>query len=255
MLYIKKESCSADIEEDIAKQINRPEWDKLPEVLGKEEAVFLRDEFFDRLNKDSIREGLLREQHGLCAYCMAELKNSGEVTIIEHLYPLRKSKTRAMDYQNWLAVCKGGQDLDLPDGEKRVCCCDHKKADTIVKLSPLNWEQMQGIAYFDDGTIFYRSANQRQNNIINHEINYNFGLNGKFDTRTGRSRKDTSTGIVKRRKDSYKAIFDLLDEKLADESLTKDFIVEYINDLTCKDNWDGFVGVQLFVLNDILSKL
>lgn len=248
MLYIQKENCPADIQAQVDTLINTEEWDNIPEIPSSEQASLIRKQYFDKLTKPSIREALISEQHGLCAYCMGSVKNSGESTTIEHLVPLSRSKAGAMDYMNWLAVCTGGRNVEPAQGEDRVVCCDVKKGHNITSLSPFNQSQMDRIAYYDDGTIFYNSSPGKEQRKITHEINYTFGLNGKVDPQTGHCRKDTTTGIVKSRKDAYAAMRDLLIELDSAGELSPEIINRFQKSLLSDMVWEPFVGVKLYVL-------
>lgn len=249
MLFIQKKSCPDHIQAEIDRLIDSDEWRSIPEEPSSEQAEIIREQYFDKLTKSSVRETLITEQHGLCAYCMASVVNSKDSTTIEHLIPLSKSKAGSMNYQNWLAVCMGGQNTEPAQGEDRVVCCDVKKGNNITTLSPLNKAQMERIAYYDDGTVFYNAPSGKEQRKITHEINYTFGLNGKVDPKTGHSRKDTSTGIVKSRKDAYIAMQDLLLELDNTGELTPDVITKFRHSLLSDMVWEPFVGVKLFVLN------
>ena len=248
MLYVQKENCPDDIQAQIDELTGTEEWDIIPEEPSSEQAKIIRERFFDKLKKGPIRETLISEQHGLCAYCMDRVVNSEDQTTIEHLIPLSKSKAGAMDYANWLAVCMGGQNIVPPQGEDRIVCCDVKKGNNITVLSPFNKAQMSRIAYYDDGTIFYSAPSGKRQRIIKHEINYTFGLNGKVDSKTGRSREDTTTGIVIQRKDAYIAMRDLLQELDSNGELTSDNIDKIRDDLLSETVWEPFIGVKLYVL-------
>ena len=246
MLYIQKENCPADIQAQIDALIGTEEWDDIPEEPSSEQAALIREQYFDKLRKPPVREALISEQHGLCAYCMDRIEK--ESTTIEHLIPLSRSKAGAMNYQNWLAVCMGGRNMELPPGEDRVVCCDVKKGGNITRLSPFNQTQMERIAYYSDGTIFYDAPSGKNQRNITHEINYTFGLNGKVDPKTGRSRKDTSTGIVKQRQDAYIAMYDLLQELDSRGELTPEVIDRFRLSLLSDEIWEPFIGVKLYVL-------
>lgn len=250
MLYIQKNSCPNDIQSEIDKLINFDEWRNIPEVPSSEQVVIVRRQYFDKLYKRAIREALIAEQHGLCAYCMDRVENSKDSTTIEHLIPLSKSKSGAMNYQNWIAVCKGGQNIEPSQGEKRIVCCDVKKGSNVTILSPLNQSQMNHISYYSDGTIFYNAPSGRDLRTITREINYTFGLNGKVDPKTGHSRKDTTTGIVKARKDAYISMLDLLVELEESGELTSDVIQNFKLSLLSDDVWEPFIGVKLYVLDN-----
>ena len=112
MIYVKKNSCPENIQKDFDLQKAKSEWNDIPEEPNKEQARILREEFFDKLNKDQLRDALIKEQHGLCVYCMSRIENTAESTVIEHWYPLSKSKEKALQYENLFASCYGGQKRD-----------------------------------------------------------------------------------------------------------------------------------------------
>ena len=86
MLYIQKNSVQQTILNKI-NEIKRSElWKKIPENDTK--AIRAQ---FDLLPKEKIRQSLVEEQHGLCAYCMRRIQNSDKMSI-EHWYPLSNSK-------------------------------------------------------------------------------------------------------------------------------------------------------------------
>lgn len=255
MLYIKKQVCPPEIQADIDRLISQEEWPTLPEEsVTKEQTEYLRKNYFDKLlTKNDIRRALSEEQHGLCAYCMARIQSTGETTNIEHWYPLSKSKTRSMDYQNFLAVCSGGE--NSPD-KKKVLCCDKKKGDKEAVLSPLDQEMMSHIVYSPSGMIQFKKENTPRRHIDarNRELNFTYGLNGSVDNH-GKLLRDTSTGLVKNRKDAYEEMNDSLLALLEDDELTAEWIRETIESYTSEPQWEPFVGVKLYVLKTYLDKL
>ena len=255
MLYIQKENCPADIQEDIDRLTSGKKWAEFPEVPSSDQAHSIRKIYFDHLRKWRVREALIAEQKGLCAYCMCRVENSGNSTTIEHFVPLSKSKSGALNYQNWLAVCKGGQNIKLPKGKKRVICCDAKKSNTITRLTPLDRRQMENIAYYDDGTIYYSDTADRDYARFCNELDSIYGLNGKVDPRTHRSQKDTTSGIVKQRKDAYIAMFDELMRMESEGELTTDLIIRFRESLLADTPWEPFIGVKLYVLDMFLNTL
>ena len=255
MIYVQKEKTPADIQAEIDRLTGTPKWASYPEHPSSEEAHAIRDRYFNRLNKSRVREALLAEQKGLCAYCMCRIHNQGSCTTIEHVIPLSRSKAGAMDYQNWLAVCKGGTNFPKPNNGKRIICCDAKKGNTITTLTPLDRRQMEGIAYYDDGTLYYRSTKDPDYRKIVQDINNVYGLNGVVDPKNGRSRRDTTSGIVKHRKDAYIAMFDEL-MRLSDAGeLTADLVLRFRESLLSDKKWEPFIGVKLHVLDMFLKTL
>ena len=254
MLYIEKKPCPADIQAEIDHLTRTKAWQSFSEHPVADEAKRIRTNYFNKLDKSRVREALIAEQKGICAYCMCAIENNGRSTTIEHLVPLSKSKAGAMSYANWLAVCNGGRNTPLSGGEKRVICCDAKKSNTSVTLTPLDRDRMERIAYYDDGSIYYRDQNDPQYPQLRRDLNEVYGLNGTVDAR-GRSRKDTTTGIVKRRKDTYITLFEELMEMEAQGLLTIDLVRRFRRSLCEDEAWEPFVGVKLYVLDLFLETL
>ena len=61
MIYLEKAACPREIQEDFDAQKAKPEWNTIPEVPDSEQAKRLRENFFDQLNKDRLREALVKE--------------------------------------------------------------------------------------------------------------------------------------------------------------------------------------------------
>lgn len=245
MLYIEKKSPPQAYLRAVAAIKGSPIWRSIQD--GETKAI--RDQF-DRLPKSEIRKALLAEQHHICAYCMKRIWNDDEETqmvhmTIEHWFPLSQDKERALDYRNFLGVCKGGGDVAGPG--RRVLCCDASKgneADLLV--NPLDKSMMQRIAYMKDGTIYCLPTDGLDVDRINSDLNEVLCLNGKTD-RHG-SRIDTSTELLKGRRDAYaraqKIYKDLADRK----QLTSTQIKKRIQQIEQKEVYDEFEGTILFVL-------
>ena len=117
------------------------------------------DETWERFRRysskgyDEIKARLLKEQHGLCAYCEITLKQTDEDGTlddfrVEHFYP--KSATEEdghnyhLDWENLLGVCHGGSQAAVVDAEKRYSTlktertCDVPKSDKEISSKILN---------------------------------------------------------------------------------------------------------------------
>lgn len=252
MIFVDKGPCPQEIQEDIDAQKAKDGWNEIPEIPNAEQAKRLREEFFDALDKTRIRTELLKRQHGLCVYCMTRVENDSDSAVIEHLYPLSKSKQRALQYANLFVSCRGGEDRDA-NGHRRVLCCDAKKEDSIIQLDPLNKDMMDSIVYYSDGRIDIAESygtriirNQLRQNLQNH-----LGLNGKV-LNDGSIISDTETEIVKGRRDAYKEESDLIEELEQMGELTQERIDEEIENLLSQNPREDFVGVKLFVLSQTL---
>lgn len=64
--------------------------------------------FGNEFPKNDVKRVLLHEQHGICAYCMKRIRMDNH-SRVELLVPLSKSKDNAIDYNNMLGVCDGGE--------------------------------------------------------------------------------------------------------------------------------------------------
>lgn len=210
MLYIEKNECPGEVADDIQAIKETDAWKNTPEplnqVLPEERSKTTRElrNFFDQLKKDKIREALLIEQHYLCAYCMSSIENNPLHTTIEHWLPLSKSKETALDYQNFLATCKGGSDIDASALKgTRLLCCDANKGDNdALTLDPRNKEMLSGITYLSDGIMEYQDTPPFDCFAIQNDIDKILRLNGKIDSEHI-CRQDTSTQLVKHRKDVF----------------------------------------------------
>lgn len=87
-------------------------------------------EHFRRRNRPGykeVKQRILRDQHGLCAYCEIGIKLAeNELQVddfrVEHFYPKgasKKSHNYHLDWRNLLGVCHGGSQPYVPDAEKR----------------------------------------------------------------------------------------------------------------------------------------
>ena len=114
---------------------------------------------------------------------------------------------------------------------------------------------MDNIAYYDDGTIYYSGSSDADYRQIVHDLNDIYGLNGKIDPKTRRSKKDTTSGIVKQRKDAYISMFDELMRMQDEDALTPDLLVQFRESLLADAEWEPFLGVKLYVLDMFLETL
>ncbi|MBR6835780.1 MAG: hypothetical protein IKM72_07225 [Oscillospiraceae bacterium] len=95
-----------------------------------------------------VLNSLVREQGGLCAYCMCripERKGMPSCTI-EHIVPQSECKNnpeKAIDYRNMLAVCSGNRNA-TSDADKT---CDARRKNQKLNLNPLDKSTLKGIKY------------------------------------------------------------------------------------------------------------
>jgi uncharacterized protein (TIGR02646 family) len=98
---------------------------------------------------NSVRETLIKDQKGLCAYCEIDLHPQD--CCVEHFIPRNQSTPENnydLDWQNMLANCRGGMeniDISEEENERRIsqppnrfACCSAAKANFIPNEKFLN---------------------------------------------------------------------------------------------------------------------
>lgn len=107
--------------------------------------------------REDVRLALLREQGGLCAYCMARITEDN--IQIEHwvpqkgeyyagLYTQEECSRLAIDYQNMLGVCPGGGGRAY-----KFTTCDEHRKNLQIKIDPRRQWMVNSLQYKRDGTI------------------------------------------------------------------------------------------------------
>lgn len=127
-------------------------------------------------DKQAIREALVKEQGGLCAYCMQRIRAelpSKRATDIEHYRSQDQFLELQLAYNNMLGVCKGGsaQKGGLLHCDKSKDQQQHKSLLPLV-VDPLDAATLEQICYRKDGTI-YAKDNQRLEIELNQLLNLN----------------------------------------------------------------------------------
>ena len=237
MLYIKKGFPPGALVRKVSEIKSSPEWKEIKE--GNTKAI---RSAFDKLPKENIRKKLLEEQHYLCAYCMRKIRNDGLKTTIEHWQPLSKDKDQALDYGNMLAVCDGGR--AWAGKGKRILCCDACKADEKeLVISPLNKEHIDKIAYDKDGFIKTEPVDKKLDEDMNHVL----CLNGIW--KKGQFISDTSSGLVKGRKDTYLRYKKFIKKLDHDGKCTSARIKKKMEEIEHAEQRIEYAGVLLYFLN------
>lgn len=141
----------------------------------------------DYREKDDVRTALLKEQHGLCAYCMCRINNTSNLHI-EHYEPqsvsiANNNPAKTLDYNNMFGVCHGGRRNINSLGRKQLTCDAHRE-NTPLTVNPLIRSSVEKIKYLEDGTIY--SDDQMINTDLNETLNLNH-----YSTPLRRSRKTT----------------------------------------------------------------
>lgn len=237
MIYIEKEPTPKQIEQNIIQIEKTPGWKEIMD----DDAESIRA-YFDRLNKDNIREALLKEQHGLCGYCMRRIRNNGSMTI-EHFRPIR-NKRDALNYRNWLGCCDGGR--GRVDKNQGCLCCDAAKGNTEIIFCPWKKDVVDKIRYSFDGRIVIFPDNA----ILSREINEVLHLNGILD-KNGKMKYDTATQLVAGRRATYKNYrnkMEKIDKKYKSRERVQSEIKRIIQEIENSDPYPEYAGVLLYFL-------
>ena len=237
MLYIKKIQLSRNLSYEFSR-VRREQ----KSLIDKRTSQAAR-EAFDCLDKSLIRDSLIREQHGLCAYCMRRIDNTS-FTTIEYWRPIEIDTEGALDYNNMLGVCDGGRKVnDSNYDECHVLCCDASKGKRKITKSPLNLFHMQKIRYSEDGRIYTYPRDE----ILERDINEVLHLNGENNL-------DTSTRLLRSRREAYRAYVRFMEKLSQEKKLSRSYIEKRIEQIESQDVYDEFAGVIIYFLKRKLKQ-
>ncbi len=145
---------------------------------------------YETARKDDLRLSLLKEQGGLCGYCMRRIVFKPGIvtdTRIEHLKPrtlcLAEGKPEeTLAYGNMILCCNGDIDGD------RNLHCDASKGETEIHFNPFDAAAIATISYSSkDGSI--KSSNVDFDSDLNEVLNLNH-------SRLAANRKSVIKGLV-----------------------------------------------------------
>lgn len=255
LLHIRKTSVPNDVQEKSIEIKKTAEWKK----VFSSDSNAIRS-YFDLLDKEKIREGLRKEQHGLCAYCMGKLSVDSEGRddfTIEHFTPISPeelqegngvqpaNKELALDYHNMLGCCSGGRKSEVDD--RRILCCDAAKGNKIIIVDPRNKSFVDRIWYSKDGLLRVKDATDKEL----FDINYVLNLNGWTD-KSGQMITDTASQLVGNRASAYRAyqrFMNKLDKECnGNDERIVERIKKKIKELEGDDEYQEYLGVTLYFL-------
>lgn len=121
--------------------------------------------------KQDLRDSLISEQGGICAYCMQRIQSTAGGMKIEHWQCRDNYSSKQLDYGNLLGVCLGGKG-QKKDGQH----CDTSKENKDLCRNPANpaHNVEAVIRYLGDGRI------KAEDEIFDREINEVLNLNHPF---------------------------------------------------------------------------
>ena len=223
MLYIEKEGLPNNVAKKIIELSKSDGWKN----IGEDDTTAIRRAFDNDFPKNEVKEILLHEQHGICAYCMRRIRMDNH-SRVEHFVPLSHNKNMAIDYSNMLGVCDGGEKATGDQG--RILCCDAHKKET----------EMDKIAYDSEGRIFTKPKDVAMEKDLNEVLLLN-GIQKKDG-----SVRDTSTELLKSRKDAYDRAKRMMETLNSKGKCTSAMLMKIMDTLYNKEERDEFVGVQLY---------
>lgn len=233
MLYIKKEGLPNSVNQQIIEILRSDNWKSVPD----DDTQALRSVFDNEFPKSNVKKLLIHEQKGLCAYCMRRI-HMDSYSRIEHIIPLSKNKDTALNYGNLLGVCDGGK--HLVGEQNHILCCDAEKGEKEISISLLNEFQMDKIAYKKDGTIYTNPEDEAMEKDMNEILH----LNG-IRNRDG-SVLDTSTEILKGRRDTYFRVQKMMEMLAKQGKCTSAEVKKIIDNLKNKEEFEEYQGVKLY---------
>ena len=146
---------------------------------------------FEGADKTALRQALIDEQGGICAYCMRRISYVAGVvtdTRIEHLKPQSISIAQGhpeetLSYSNMVLCCNGNI-----DGDGRTHC-DNSKGEQKISFTPFDQTVIDTISYSTwDGRI--KSSNVQYDAEFNDVLNLNH-------PRLAANRRSVIKGVVK----------------------------------------------------------
>lgn len=132
--------------------------------------------FSDFHGKSIVASQLVKEQFGLCAYCMSRITNDATFgksrkhsnCKIEHFKSQSKYPDLQLDYKNMLGCCNGNEGAPL-----KYQTCDTRKGDKELLFNPADENDCKkmNIKFYRDGTI--HSSNKDFDEQLNSVLNLN----------------------------------------------------------------------------------
>ncbi len=109
--------------------------------------------------KVKVLKKLIKEQGGICAYCMCRIsaeKNGGAT--IEHIVPRSRNPKLGLDYKNMVAVCPGNREAS----DEKDKSCDASRGNKDMLLNPCEKDTLRRIYYSNSGRIYSTDGNEQQ---------------------------------------------------------------------------------------------
>jgi uncharacterized protein (TIGR02646 family) len=119
--------------------------------------------------KGEMRAALVREQHGLCCFCMQRVEASVAPALkvkIAHWMPQTVDSTRELEWVNLLAACPGNE--GAPRNRQH---CDTRQGNEVLRVSPREEAHVASLSYTHGGEI--RTTRDELRDDIETRLNLN----------------------------------------------------------------------------------
>ncbi len=185
--------------------------------------------------KQELRQHLVQEQKGLCAYCMARLYNDDDIKI-EHVLSRKKHPDQALNYKNLVACCNGRK--SDASNRKQLLCCDSAKGDAELsfRFPHSSFSAEAEFAYDSEGRIY----SIRQSEELEHDLNQTLGLN---IPPLRASRKEVRNALIK-----------AINRQFGNQPVKLNWIQNKLDE-SDKQQLPAFWGCRKFFLQKIKNKL
>jgi uncharacterized protein (TIGR02646 family) len=141
-------------------------------------------------DKDTLRAHLVKEQRGLCCYCLSRIRAERDSMKIEHWHCQAKYGAQQLDYSNLLGACLGNDGSPGRDQH-----CDSRKGDRDLSRNPANPQhRVEDVIRFEGGG---RIASSDPS--FDAELNDVLNLNVAFLVAQRRATRDAFQGALAKR--------------------------------------------------------
>jgi uncharacterized protein (TIGR02646 family) len=124
---------------------------------------------------DGLRACIVRDQGGLCCYCMRRIWPDGRRMKVEHLRSQKRHPDLQLDWKNLFGTCYGGE--GAPPSQQT---CDTRKGDADIDVDLLALRE-DAFKYTEDGRI------ESTDPAGQHDVDVTLNLNEPALTRARRS--------------------------------------------------------------------
>jgi uncharacterized protein (TIGR02646 family) len=141
--------------------------------------------------KIELRNALVRDQHGLCCFCMQRIEAAVAPALrvkIAHWMPQRVDEARDLEWSNLLAACPGNE--GAPPARQH---CDTRQGDRVLRVSPCEPTHISSLSYTSRGEI------RTSRDDIRDDLDKALNLNDIALCNNRREAVERMVGVLRRR--------------------------------------------------------